>query len=177
MKVAATSAHAALVSIFAGVVGVFGLVGIGCKDAASTVVEKGVSAAKETSKGIEEGVDKGRKTGESLDGALLVSSPAELEGKGSVSVYSVHALDGSTEAEISLAFENTTDKPLRVTKLQIVVLDAESFAKRPSGVTAELTVAPKAKEKLTFRVEGKAATLAKVRVWDKDYEIGPAARK
>ena len=150
---------------------------IGCKDAAQIVTEKSVSAAKETTKGIAEGIENGRKSGESIDGATIVSSAAELAGKGSVSVYSVSTPDGGTNSEVTLAFENTTDKPLRLTKLDFVIIDKEGFSKKPHGAASELTVPPKAKDKLTFQVDEKAAKLAKVRYWDKDLEIGAEAHK
>ena len=150
---------------------------LGCKDAAQIVTEKSVSAAKETSKGIAEGIENGRKSGESIDGATIVSSATELEGKGSVSVYSVSTPDGAANTEVTLAFENSTDKPLRLTKLDFIVIDNEGFSKKPHGATSEVTVPPKAKDKLTFHVDEKAAKLAKVRCWDKDLEIGADARK
>lgn len=153
------------------------LASAGCKEAASTLIEQGVAAAKDTTKGIQEGVDKGRVSGESLDGANVVATATELAGKGAVSVFSVHGSDGSADTEITLAFENTTDKPLRVTKLEFVALDKDGFAKKPADAASELTVPPKAKDKLSFSVPEKADNLAKVRVWDKDLDIEPSARK
>jgi hypothetical protein len=155
----------------------FALTLAGCKDAASTVVEKSVGAAKEVTKGIEEGADKGRKSGESLDGATIISAEPELAGKGSFALYAVSGSDAATDTEITLAFENTTDKPLRITKLQIVTLDKEGFVKSPTGLVGEVTVPARAKNKLSFHVAEKADKLAKVRVWGKDLEISPAVRK
>lgn len=57
------------------------------------------------------------------------------------------------------------------------MLDKEGFAKKPSGVTSELTIPARAKDKLLFHVAEKADNLRKVRVWDKELEIGEAARK
>lgn len=149
----------------------------GCKDTASTITEKSISVAKETTKGIEDGVEKGRKSGESLDGATIVSNAADLAAKGAVSVYAVNSPDGGVDSSITLAFENTSDKPIRITKLEVMALDSEGFVLKPQHSPGELTVAPKAKDKLTFSVAGRSDKLAKVRCWDKELEIGPEARK
>jgi len=84
----------------------------GCKQLTSMVVGGTVSAGKEVTKGIVEGVEEGRKSGESLDGALVVTTAAELAEHGGVTVYSVKAV--GDEADVVLAFENTGDAPLRI---------------------------------------------------------------
>lgn len=141
----------------------------GCKDVAEKVTEKSISAVKETTKGIAEGVEQGRKSGESLDGATLVSSMAELADKGSVSVYAVAPTEGGTE--VTLAVENTTDKPLRLTKLEFLALDVEGFTKKPGTAPSEFTVAAKAKDKLVLTLAEKPEKLAKIRVWASDFEL------
>jgi hypothetical protein len=153
------------------------LLGPGCKDAASTIAEKTVTAAKETSKGLDEGAEKGRKSGESLDGATLVSSAADLAGKGDITVYEVRASDAGAESKVVLAVENTTDKPLRLTKLDVVALDKEGFVQKPSGLPAEVTIAPKAKDKISFVVPQSADKLAKLRFWGKELVIADGVRK
>ncbi|AKU95982.1 hypothetical protein AKJ09_02646 [Labilithrix luteola] len=150
---------------------------VGCKDTASTITEKSISVAKETTKGIEDGVEKGRKSGESLDGATIVSNAADLAAKGGVSVYAISSEANGSDATITLAFENTSDKPMRITKLEVMALDNEGFVLKPHHAPSELTVAAKAKDKLTFSVASKSDKLAKVRCWDKELEIGPEARK
>jgi hypothetical protein len=150
---------------------------VGCKDAASTVVEKSVAAAKETTKGIEDGVEKGRKNGESLDGAVVVSTAAELAGKGSIAVYAVKNSQLGPESSVTLAVENTLDKPLRITKLQVFALDKEGFIHKPTSLMTDVTIAPRAKDKVVFQVGEKAEKLAKIRLWDKDIEIDANARK
>lgn len=144
----------------------------GCKQTAEVVAEKGVKAAKETAKGLEDGIDKGRKSGESADGALIVSSKEELSGKGAVSVHSVSSGgDASKRTTVTLAVENTTDKPLRLTKLEFSVLDKEGFAKKVEGAPAEVTVLAHAKEKIDLTVSEKPESLSKVRYWGADLPL------
>ncbi len=147
---------------------------LGCKEVTEKVIEKGVQAAKDTTTGVESGIEKGRKSGESTDGAAIVSTPQDLVGKGSVTVHAVHpAATDPKQAEVDLALENTTDKPLRITKLEVLALDKEGFVKRPVLEPTELTVPPKAKDKLTITFPAEAATLANVRIWNQDSDVPP----
>lgn len=151
---------------------------VGCREASEKVVEKSVQAAKETAKGIEEGVEKGRKAGESADGALLVANMPELQGKGSIAVLGKRSLgEAGTGAEVDVALENATDRPLRFLNIEVLGLDKEGFVVRPAAAgRTEVTVPAKAKEKLTVRFEAAADKLAKVRIWQTDLDV-PHAKK
>ncbi len=147
----------------------------GCKEVTEKVIEKGVQAAKDTTTGVEQGIDKGRKSGESTDGAAIVSSAADLAGKGAIVVHAVRpAAEDPNRAEVDLAIENVTDKPLRITQLEVLALDKEGFVKRPETAPAELTVPPRAKDKLTVTFPAEAAALAKVRIWSQDSAVPSA---
>ncbi|WP_394825488.1 hypothetical protein [Pendulispora albinea] len=137
-------------------------------------MEKGVQVSKETAKGIEEGVEKGRKSGESVDGAVIVSSGEELKDKGSLRVYAVNKAAGAEgTSEVVLAAENTLDKPLRLTKLEFTILDREGFVKRPASVAprSEVTVPSKAKEKITVTVTEPPERLGKLRVYGLELDL------
>lgn len=162
----------------AGLVVLLGLVSAataGCKELTETFVEKGVKAAKDTSKGIEEGIDKGRKAGQSGDGAFIVSRPEELTGKGTIALREIRAAEGDPKrSELEFAIENTTDRPLRVTHVEVLALDSEGFAKRPSSPIGELTVPPKSKEKLVIGFGAEPSSLAKARLWGVEYDLSAA---
>jgi hypothetical protein len=144
----------------------------GCKRITETVVEKGVKAAKETTKGVTEGIDKGRKGGESVDDAFIVSKAAEVAGKGIIGVHAVRPrAENAKQAEVELALENTTDRPIRFTDIETLALDKENFVVRPESPPRELTVPPRAKERLLVVFNGEADKLAKVRLWGVDYPL------
>jgi hypothetical protein len=160
---------------FCGLIALMSGSAVGCREVTEKVIEKGVQAAKDTTTGIESGVEKGRKSGVSADGAAIVSSHQDLVGKGSIVVYALRpTVTDPKGAEVDLALENTTDKPLRVTNLEVLALDKEGFVKRPLIAPAELTVPPQAKDKLTVTFPAEAATLAKVRIWDKESDVPSA---
>lgn len=139
----------------------------GCKQLTSMVVGGTVSAGKEVTKGIVEGVEEGRKSGESLDGAVLVTTAAELAAHGGVTVYSVNA--SGDEADVVLAFENTGDTPLRVSGVEVIALDPDGFVQRPTSTETTLTVPAHAKDQLVVHFAVPAAKVKTVRVWGADY--------
>ncbi len=144
----------------------------GCKEVTETVVEKGVKAAKDTSRGISEGVEKGRKQGQSADDAVVVSRPEEIKGKGGITVRALRQHpENPKHAEVELAFENTTDRPLRFTKLDVLALDGESFVTRPQTAPSDVTVLPKTKDRLNVTFEVDAKKLAKLRVWGIEHAL------
>ena len=141
----------------------------GCKEVTEAVVEKGVKAAKDTTKGIADGIDKGRKEGESADGAFVVSTAGDLAGKGSIAVRALRPrVDDPKRAEIELAIENTTDRPLRLSGVEVLALDREGFVKRPDAEARELTVPAHAKDLLVLSFAAEPSTLAKIRIWGAD---------
>ncbi|HET9956258.1 MAG TPA: hypothetical protein VFQ61_17240 [Polyangiaceae bacterium] len=146
--------------------------GAGCKEVTEAIVGKGVQAAKDATKGVSDGIEKGRKEGQSSDGALIVSKPEEVTGKGSIAVRALRARAGEPRrAEVELAFENLSERPMRFTGLNPIALDRENFVQRPLEPTHEVTVPPKAKERLTFLFEAEPSSLAKVRVWGVEYPL------
>jgi uncharacterized protein YcfL len=143
----------------------------GCKSATETVVEQTVKVAKDTSKGIEDGIQKGRKEGQSADDAAIVTNYDELRGKGAITLYAVRPGETPARAIVDFAVDNQSDRPLRVSKLEVLALDAEGFVKRPLSPVAEVTVPPKAKEKVSVTFDAKPNALKKVRVWGIEYDV------
>lgn len=150
---------------------------VGCKESAELLAEKGTKAAKDTTKGLSDGVDKGRHSGESADSALLVVSADELRGNGFISVYAAHPgtsagtmAMGQSSPTVELAVENSGDRPLRVSNLDFKGFDKEGFVVRRISVSPSesLTVPPHAKEKVEITFE---KFPAKVRYWTVDLPV------
>lgn len=151
----------------------FFLVFVGCKEITATIVGGTVEAGKEVTSGIVEGVEKGRKQGESVDGAVLVTNHEELAANGGVTVFAVRA--AGTGSEVVLAFTNAGEKPLRVSGVETLVLDPDGFAQHPSGRAEEsITVPPRAKDQLVVAFDVTPDRVKGVRVWGADLVV-PAA--
>jgi len=149
----------------------------GCRKMAERIAEKGVKAAKETSKGLSEGAEKGRKEGQSVDDAVIVSSLQDLKGVGSLTVSEVRQNRAAAATEIELVVDNTGDRPLRITRLDIIALDAKGFVKRPTTVPGEVTVPAKAKDKLVVAFESGPDKLVKARIWGVEQDLPAPARR
>ena len=145
------------------------LLAFGCKEITSFVVGNTVEAGKEMTKGVVEGVEEGRKQGESVDGATIVTRSEDLEANGSVSVREVTG--GDADAHVVLAFENTTDKPLRLSNVEVLALDADGFTQRPVSTEFSLTVPPRAKDQLVVDFAVGTSKIHTVRVWGKDLVV------
>jgi hypothetical protein len=142
-----------------------------CKEVTETVVETGVKAAKDTTKGIEQGIEEGRKSGTSVDDAVIVAGVDDLKGKGTIGIREIRANGANPEAsEVELVVENTLDQPLRITKLEVVGLDKEQFAVRPSSAVSELTVLAKAKERMVVALPMAPAKIEKIRIWGVEHD-------
>lgn len=146
------------------------------KSCTSTVVGTTVETTKEVTTGVVEGIEEGRKSGTSIDGALVVSSMDEVGAHGGISVVSVDAVD-ATNSRVTLALENSGEQPLRITSLEISALDKGGFVQRPtSSVPGEVTVPPRAKERLVVELPIAADQVGTVRAWATDLAIpAPAA--
>lgn len=132
----------------------------------AAVVGKTVETSKEVGTGIVEGIQDGRKAGESVDGALIVSSLAELSGVGNATLYSVEPGPADGTSTVTIAIENTSDKPLRVTGLSIDLLDNEGFVQRPEDKNPrELTVPPHAKDRASAVFAVIPRKVGEVRLW------------
>ena len=158
------------------VVAALGVGGVGCRKMAERVAEKGMKAAKDTTKGLSEGLEKGRKEGQSADDAVVVSTAKDLKGVGSVTIAEVRtAREANLGTEVELVVENTSDRPLRITNLDMLGLDAKGFVKRPIIRPGELTVPAKAKDKMVVAFDG-PEKLTKARIWGVDHDLPAPAR-
>lgn len=140
------------------------------KDATGAVVGKTVELAKGATSGVVEGMREGRKDAPSVDGAVVVSTWEELATHGEVSVFAKSAVDGNPgAANVEIAIENKGDKPLRLSNVDVLGVDADGFVLKPvSGSLSSQTVPAKAKVKEAIRFDVAPAKVTKVRVWSKD---------
>lgn len=150
---------------------VFSALTLGCsgdmwRSCTAAVVGKTVETSKEVGTGIVEGIQDGRKAGESVDGAAIVSSLAELNGLGTATLYSVEPGPSDGTSTVTIAIENTGEKPLRVTEISIDLLDDEGFVQRPQDKNSrELTVPPHAKDRASAVFGVPPRKVGEVRLW------------
>ena len=144
------------------------------KACTATVVGTTVETTKEVTTGVAEGIAEGRKSGASIDGALLVSTMDEVNANGGLAVVSVEAVEGGG-SRVTLAVENKGEQPMRVMNLELSALDTDGFVQRPrSSVSGELTVPPRAKERIIIELDIPAEKVGVLRAWTTDLPLPTA---
>ena len=141
------------------------------KSCTSKVVGTTVETTKEVTTGVAEGIEEGRKSGTSIDGALLVSSMEEVAAHGGLSVAAIEVVDAAS-CRVVLAVENKGETPLRVMNLEVSALDKGGFVQRPTSSTSgEITVPPRAKERVMVDLAIPADQVGAVRAWNTDLAL------
>lgn len=143
----------------------------------SKTVSKAVEAGKGVVAGIDDGIDAGRKVGDSPDGARIVTSHKDLGEKVLLEIGEAH-LSKEQVLVVQVAVTNQEGQAVRLTNLKALGLDKQGFA-YPAESVAELTVPADAKGELLLRFEGKGLKTHKVRVWGTELkgEVNPVKDK
>lgn len=139
------------------------------KDGVKSMISDVVSSGKDAISGIKDGIEDGRKSGESLDGATIITDKNLLQQYVNVSVRSVEKLS-ATEYRLTLTLRNDSDKIVRLTNLNeqksLQLLDKDrfvSYAKWMSKpIDSDITIPEKSAVRVRyefFDVEGEPASL------------------
>lgn len=149
----------------------------GCiKNTTKTVTENTVKGAKNALSGISEGIEEGRKDGEGIDGAVVVSTYDEIDAHVEVSVLSATA-SADNRVELEISFSNKSDKPVRIIGLNeaknMTLIDAQGFSTYIKSGPAQVTVQAGAKEKYKFVFEGDLQKAAKFKFHGHELDLPP----
>lgn len=147
-------------------------------DGVKSVVSGAISSGKDALKGVKDGVEDGRKSGESLDGALIVTDGDTLEKYITTSVSKVEKI-AETEYRLTVVFRNKTDQIVRLTNLNeqksLQLLDNDRFVSYLKGYTVskemDVTVPEQAAVRVRYEfndVEGKPEIL---RVYLQEFKV------
>lgn len=151
------------------------------KEGVRGVVSGVVSSGKDAISGVKDGIDDGRKSGDSIDGAVIITTKDALQAYVTVSVLSVEKLN-ATEYKLTLAIRNNSDKTVRLTNLyeqkSLQLLDKDGFVSYVkylvNSAESDITVPEKAavRARYTFsEVEGVPAVF---RLYGMDVNIPDA---
>ncbi len=141
-----------------------------------------VSTGKDAIAGLVEGVETGRKEGESTDSARLVTGREDFQKLLSVSVVKAEQLDGQ-KVQITLAIRNDKDFPVRISKLNepkhVVLLDADGFSyalSNPLVQGIDVTALPKSLTRVRYVFDDVEAAPATFRFLEIDLPVPPQKR-
>ncbi|MFT0213291.1 hypothetical protein VQ643_11910 [Pseudomonas sp. F1_0610] len=144
------------------------------RDTVKSFTSSVTAAGKDALAGASEGIDEGRKSGTSVDGALIIYDKENLAKYSAIKVLSVEEVDSSTFA-VTLAVKNTSDTVIRLTNLHqqsnLYMLDADDFVAYLDSPQTDVTLPAKTATKLRLKfvkAEGKPVV---VRIYDYDVKV------
>ena len=147
------------------------------KEDVADAVSGVVTIGKDALSGVKQGVEDGRKGGESLDGAIIISNQEELRQYAtSLSVSEVKKLPANVY-EVVMVLRNDEDKPVRLINLvkahQVMLLDDDGVASNLMGlVSSDSQTAPaKAAVRFTWRFSGVKGKPSVLRIYNEDVRL------
>lgn len=147
------------------------------KKGLSSIVSGVVSTGKDAVAGVVDGVESGRKEGESTDGAQLVAAKKDFQKLLSASVIRAEPLDGQ-KVQITVAVRNDNDFPVRMSQLDapkhVVLIDADGFSYsllNPLMHGTDVTALPKSLTRIRYVFNSVEAAPAMFRLYEVDIQI------
>ena len=139
-------------------------------ESAKAVVSGLVKFGKDLIEGADEGVNQGRKSGLSQDGAVLVDTGADLERLLSTKILAITPRE-SGGANVVMGFKNDNDTPVRLINLResenVIAIDTEGYATHLAvNLTnpMEVTVPSKAGKKQPFQFDLSPEEIKEIRI-------------
>jgi hypothetical protein len=140
-----------------------------------SVISGIVKFGKDLIEGVDEGVDEGRKTGLSQDGAILIDNGTDLENILDIKLLGVKKEDETTSS-IEIGFKNNADNPVRLINLResenVIAIDMDGFATNLSvgkGNPIDVTIPSKAGKKQEFKFDLPPDSVKEIRIMGKVY--------
>ncbi len=142
-----------------------------------SVISGIVKFGKDLIEGADEGVDEGRKTGLSQDGATIINNGIDLEKNLEIKVLGVTKVNETTSS-IEVGFKNTTDKPIRLINLHesenIIAIDKDGYATNlttGTGIPLDVTIPSNAGKKHQFQFNLPSDSVKEIRIMGKVFKI------
>lgn len=139
-----------------------------------------VSDGKDALDAVQTGITEGRKKGDSLDSAIIVSNHKELS---EIATFKVRSIDkeGKDSYKLTIIFTNDNDRPVRLINItdphQVLLLDEDNISSPLSSSflsnhdNKDITISPKASTRIYWvfdKVEMPPKTL---RLYGTDYSL------
>jgi hypothetical protein len=143
------------------------------KDAVSGIISSG----KEVLSGVTEGIEEGRKSGSSTDGAKIVSNAKEVTAAVALAITKQER-SGDGGVQITLAIRNDNDFPVRLTRLgelgSVALLDRDGFTyplADPRMQGGDVTALAKSSTRVRYVFSGVEGNPAALRLYGTDIPV------
>lgn len=130
--------------------------------------------SKDALSGLKDGIDEGRQSGSSVDGAVIIYDKDNLKKYTTVRVLSVQSTGGNNYL-VTLAVKNNSDSLIRLTNLNekknIYAIDADDFVTYLGGIQEDVNIPSKTAIKLRLIFKDAEGEPVKLRFYDEEIEL------
>ncbi|MEY1229237.1 hypothetical protein AB7107_07405 [Proteus terrae] len=130
--------------------------------------------SKDALSGLKDGIDEGRQSGSSVDGAVIIYDKDNLKKYTTVRVLSVESTDGNNYL-VTLAVKNNSDSLIRLTNLNekknVYAIDADDFVTYLGGIQEDVNIPSKTAIKLRLIFKDAEGEPVKLRFYDEKIEL------
>lgn len=148
------------------------------KDIITDTTKSVITFGKDLMKGLNDGVDEGRKGAEGADGAVTVTNVEEMARYISVEVLAVESVEDAMATQVVVGFKNNEDKPVRIANMDdkgiVLLIDSDGYSQGLSADNrhaAEFTVPPNTGKKHVFKFDISVDKASTIRLWNKEYDL------
>lgn len=144
------------------------------KDSVKIFTSNVTTGSKDALAGFKEGIDDGRKSGSSIDGAIVIYDKDNLTKYTTIKPLSVEST-GDNKYLITLAIKNISDSVIRLTNLSeqqsLFILDEDEFITYLGKSQPDITVPSKAATKLRVEFSGVDSQPKTMRLYGYDIKL------
>ena len=148
------------------------------KDIITDTTKSVITFGKDLMKGLNDGVDEGRKGAEGADGAVTVTNVEEMEQYISVEVLGVESTDDEMATQVIVGFKNNVSKPVRIANMDdkgiVLLIDHDGYSQGLSAdnrYAAEFTVPANTGTKYAFEFDIAMDKASTIRLWTKESDL------
>ncbi|MBG3080252.1 hypothetical protein I4632_08505 [Proteus mirabilis] len=144
------------------------------KDGVKGLTSSITTMSKDALSGLKDGVDEGRKSGSSIDGAIIIYDKENLNKYTTIRSLSVGST-GENSYLVTLAVKNNSDSLIRLTNLSekknIYAIDADDFVAYLDGIQEDVNIPSKTAVKLRLVFKDTEGEPVKIRLYENEVEL------
>lgn len=159
-------------------------VGADTKNVISATTKSVITFEKDLMKGLNDGVDEGRKNAEGADGAVTVAHVDEGEQYISAEVQGVEIADDDTGKKVTVGFKNNEDKPARIANMDdkgiVLLIGSDGYSQGLSAdnrYAVEFAVPPKTGSRHVFKSDISMDKASRIRLWSQENDLAGHYKK
>ncbi len=146
------------------------------KDGMKSITSSITSSSKDALSGFKEGIDEGRASGSSVDGAIIIYDLENLNKYTEIKVLKSEKT-ADTEYLLTLAIKNKSESAIRLTnfddKNNIYILDQDGFTSYLNGVQSDISIPKRAASKVKLKFSEVDDVPSILRLYDLDVKVPP----